>query len=102
MIGQPCLPPLPFAPDRITHDVALVGVALHLDEFRVEVISSRAPAGLWIGVHSLKTQVEPWNAGKTGQEKAGAHPGMARRINRIYIIVNHVSRVQSHPMIEPG
>src|SRR5665213_3897918 len=102
MVRQPRLAALPFAADRIAHNVSLVGVPLYLHCLLIQILAAITAAGVSICECSLEPHIELRPPRDTRQIQARAHAGMPRRIDRTHIVVHHRIGIQRHPMIEPG
>jgi len=64
VIGQPCPTTFGFSADPVTHDEALVGVALQLNGFKVIELAPDTAQGGGVGAGGFHPQVELWQTRK--------------------------------------
>ena len=93
MIGEPGLTAFGLPPDRISDDVALIGVTLFVYLFSVEKISAIAAAGWRIGASSFHAKIKLGKTRDMGQINTWTNGGASRRTDGVYIVVGPRVRV---------
>ena len=102
MIGEPRLAALVFAPDPISHELAVVGIAISLNDLDINILAITAEAGVGIGRDRFRAQVELGSAREMREIEAGAEGGVAWRGDRKDVVVHFGISVESEPFRQIG